>query len=43
MWHRLGSLTQFLASPNIITARSAWVAVTIICAMIVAEVLLSAR
>ena len=41
MWHRLGSLKQFLASPNIITTRSAWLAVTVTGATILGEVLLS--
>ncbi len=41
MWHRLGSLTQFLASPDIITSRSAWVVVAMTSAIIVAEILLS--
>ncbi len=41
LWHRLGSLTQFLASPDIITPRSVWVVVAMTSAIIVAEILLS--
>jgi len=43
LWHRLGSLKQFLASPDTITARTAWVVVAMTGAIILAEVLLSPR
>lgn len=43
LWHRLGSLKQFLANPEIITARTAWAAVATTGAIVLAEVLLSPK
>ncbi len=43
LWHRLGSMKQFLSNPHTITARSAWAVVAMTAAIIVAEVVLSPR
>ena len=43
LWHRLGSIKQFLANPDIIAARTAWTVFAMTAAIIVVEVLLSPK